>query len=63
MFSKHESYDTNMFVNGIEVVKNVSTNVSAYDRVVQIVTNDNHEITPEGEAKKSTYDYLNNCFC
>ena len=30
----------------------VSTKVSAYDRVVQIVTNDNNEVKPEEEAKK-----------
>ena len=60
MFSKHESYDKNIFVNNIKVDKkkkeskttpHVSTKISAYDRVVQIVTNnDNNEIKPEKEA-------------
>ena len=67
MFSKHESYNKNIFVNAINkkkesnTIPNVSTKISAYDRVVQIVTNnDNNEIKPEEEAnKKSTYDYLN----
>ena len=67
MFSKHELYNKNIFVNTIKVDKkkeskttpNVNTKISAYDRVVQIVTNnDNNEIKPEEEAKKSTYDYL-----
>ena len=66
MFSKHESYNKNIFVNTIKVDKkkeskttpHVSTKISAYDRVVQIVTNDNNEIKPEEEAKQSTYDYL-----
>ena len=69
MFSKHE-YNKNIFVNAIKVDKkkekeskttpHVNTKISAYDRVVQIVTNnDNNEIKPEEEAKKNTYDYLN----
>ena len=49
-----------MFVNNIKVDKansskttpHVSTNISAYDRVVQIVTNDNNEIRLEEEAKR-----------
>ena len=57
-----------MCVNNIKVDKkkeskttpHVSTNISAYDRVVQIVTNDNNEIKPEEEANKNTYDYLDN---
>ena len=68
MFSKHETDKKNIFVNTIKVDKkkeskttpHVSTKISAYDRVVQIVTNDNNEIKPEEESKKSTYDYLNN---
>ena len=69
MFSKHESYNKNIFVNTIKVDKkkeskttpHVSTKLltlSAYDRVVQIVTSDSNEIKPEEEAKKSTYHYL-----
>ena len=69
MFSKHESYNKHIFVNTIKVDKkkeskttpHVSTKISAYDRVVQIVTNnDNNDIKPEEEAQKSTYDYLDN---
>ena len=30
----------------------VSTKISAYDRVVQIVTNDNNKVKPEEESKK-----------
>ena len=53
-----------MFVNTIKVDKkkeskttpNVNTKISAYDRVVQIVTNnDNNEIKPEEEAKKKVH--------
>ena len=64
MFSKHESYNQNMFVNTIKVDKkkeskttpNVNTKMSAYDRVVQIVTNnDNNEIKPEEEANKQVH--------
>ena len=59
MFSKHETDKKNIFVNTIKVDKkkeskttpNVNTKISAYDRVVQIVTNnDNNEIKPEEEA-------------
>ena len=59
MCSNHESYNQNIVVNNIKVVKkkeskttpHVSTKLSAYDRVVQIVTNnDNNEIKPEEEA-------------
>ena len=66
MFSKHEFYNKNIFVNTIKVDKkkeckttpHVSTKISAYDRVAQIVTNDNNEIKPEEEAnKKGTYDF------
>ena len=65
MFSNHESCNNNIFVNTIKVDKkkeskttpHVSTKLltlSAYDRVVQIVTNnDNNEINPEEEAKKT----------
>ena len=68
MFSKHETDKKNIFINAIKVDKkkeskatpHVSTKISAYDRHVQIVTNDNNETKPEEEAKKSTYDYLNN---
>ena len=64
MFSNHEFYDKNIFVNTIKVDKkreskttpNVNTTISAYDRVVQIVTNnDNNEIKPEEEAKKKVH--------
>jgi len=68
MFSKHESYNKNIFVNTIKVdnkkesktTPHVSIKLSAYDRVVQIVTNGNNEIKPEEEAPKSTCDYSNN---
>ena len=59
MFSKHETDKKNIFVNTIKVYKkkeskttpHVSTKISAYDRVVQLVTNnDNTEIKPEEEA-------------
>ena len=60
MFSKHETDKKNIFVNTIKVDKkkeskttpHVSTKISAYDRVVQIVTNDKNEIKPEEESKK-----------
>ena len=67
MFSKHESYSKHIFVNTIKVDKkkeskttpHVSTKLltlSAYDRVVQIVTNnDNNEIKPEEEANKKVH--------
>ena len=59
MFSKHETDKKNMFVNTTKVDKkkkskttpHVSTQISAYDRAVQIVTNDNNETKPE-EAQK-----------
>ena len=63
MFSKHETDKKHIFVNTIKVDKkkekeskttpHVSTKISAYDRVVQIVTNnDNNEIKPEEEANQ-----------
>ena len=60
MFSTRESYNKNIFANNIKVDKkkaskttpHVSTKISAYDRVVQIVTNDNNEIKPEEEAEQ-----------
>ena len=61
MFSKHETDKKHIFVNAIKVDKkkettpHVSTKhltLSAYDRVVQIVTKDNNEVKPEEEAKK-----------
>ena len=60
MFSKHETDRKNIFVNTIKVDKkkesmttpHVSTKISAYDRVVQIVTSENNEGKPEEEAKK-----------
>ena len=67
MFSKHESSSKNIFVNTIKVDKkkeskttpHVSTKhltLSAYDRVVQIVTNnDNNEIKPEEEAPNKVH--------
>ena len=63
MFSKHETDKKNIFVNAIKVDKKkeskttprVSTKISAYDRVVQIVTNDNNEIKPEEEAKQKVH--------
>ena len=72
MFSKQEPYNKNIFVNTIKVDKTKESKttphvsakhltLSAYDRVVQIVTNnDNNEIKPEEEANKNTYDYLDN---
>jgi len=55
MFSNHETDKKNIFVNAIKVDKkkeskttpHVSIKMNAYDRVVQIVTNDNNEIKPE----------------
>ena len=69
MFTKHEFYIKNIFVNTIKVDKkkekeskttpHVSTKLltlSAYDRVVQVVTdNDNNEIKPEEEAPPKKY--------
>ena len=66
MFSKHETDKKNIFVNAIKVDKkkeskttpHVSTKhltLSSYDRVVQIVTNDNNEIKPEEEAKTKVH--------
>ena len=66
MFSKHETDKKNIFVNTIKVDKkkeskttpHVSTKhltLSAYDRVVQIVTNDNNEVKPEEEAKQKVH--------
>ena len=63
MFSKHETDKKNIFVNTIKVDKkkeskttpHVSTKISAYDRVVQIVTNDNNDIKPEEEANKKVH--------
>ena len=59
MFSKHETDKKTIFVNTIKVDKkkskttpHVSTKISAYDRVVQIVTNDTNEVKPEEEAKR-----------
>ena len=54
MFSEHETDNKHIFVNAIKVDKkkeskttpHVSTKISAYDRVVQIVTNNNNEISP-----------------
>ena len=68
MFSTHEFYNKHIFVDTVKVDKkkkeskttpHVSTKhltLSAYDRVVQIVTNnDNNEIKPEEEAKKKVH--------
>ena len=66
MFSKRETDKKNICVNTIKVDKkkeskttpHVSANdltLSAYDRVVQIVTNDNNEVKPEEEAKKKVH--------
>ena len=63
MFSKHETDKKNIFVNTIKVDKkkeskttpHVSIKMNAYDRVVQIVTNDNNEIKPEEEATKQAH--------
>lgn len=73
MFSKHETDKKNIFVNAIKVDKkkqskttpHVSIKMNAYDRVVQIVTNDGQgpEIKLEEESTKSTYDYLNSYLC
>ena len=70
MFSKHETDKKNIFVNTIKVDKkkettpHVNIRMNAYDRVVQIVTNDNNEVKPEEETK-NTNDYFNNylLFC
>ena len=63
MCSTHETDKKNIFINTIKVDKkkeskttpHVSTKISAYDRVVQIVTNDNNETKPEEEAKKQVH--------
>ena len=64
MFSKHVTHKKNIFVNVIKIdnkkesktTPHVSTKISAYDRVVQIVTNnDNNDIKPEEEAKKKVH--------
>ena len=63
MFSKHETDKKNIFVNTIKVDKkkeskttpNVSTKMSAYDRIVQLVTNDNNEVKPEEETKNKVH--------
>ena len=60
MFSNHETDKKHIFVNTIKVDKkkeskttpHVSTNISAYDRVVQIVTNDDNEIKLEEAQNK-----------
>ena len=61
MLSKNETDKKNIFVNTIKVDKkkeskttpHVSTKISAYDRVVQIVTNDSNEIKPGPEGQES----------
>jgi len=68
MFLKHETDKKNIFVNTITVDKkkeskttpHVSTKhltLSAYDRVVQIVTNDGQgpEVKPEEESKTKVH--------
>ena len=64
MFSKRETDKKNIFVNVIKVDKkkenkttpHVSTKISAYDRVVQIITdNENKEIQLEEEAKTKVH--------
>ena len=58
MFSKHESDKNHIFVNTIKVDKkkettpHVSIKMNAYNRVVQIVTNDNKEVKPEQRSQK-----------
>ena len=60
MFSTHETDKKNIFVSAIEVDKkkeskttlHVSTKISEYDRVVQIVMNDDNEIKPKKKPKK-----------
>ena len=68
MFSKRETDKKNIFVNTIKVDKkkeskttpHVSTKISAYDRVVQIVTNDGQgpQIKPGPEGQESKKKYI-----
>ena len=63
MFHKEHIDNTNIFVSNItldEVDKkkeskttpHVNTKISAYDRVVQLVTNDNSEVKPPQEEQQ-----------
>lgn len=63
MFPKQHSDKKIMFVNNTQLDKvdkkkyskttpHVSTKISAYDRVVQLVTNDNSEVKPPQEELK-----------
>ena len=61
MFSKHEPYNKNIFVNTIKVDKkkeskttpHVNTKISAYDKIVQLVTNSSSEIKPLREEQNT----------
>ena len=63
MFHKEHSDKKNIFVNNIKLDKvdkkkeskttpHVNTKISAYDRVVQLVTNDIPEVKPPQEEQK-----------
>ena len=63
MFHKEHIDKTNIFVSNIKLNKvdkkkeskttpYVNTKISAYDRVVQLVTNDNSEVKPPQEEQK-----------
>ena len=72
MFRKLQSDNKHIFVNNIKLDKkkeskttpHVNVKISAYDKVVQLITNDNKEVKPpQEEAKtKSTYECLNKHF-
>ena len=67
MFHKVHSDKINVFVNNIKLDKkkeskttpHVKVKISAYDKLVQVVTNDNTEAKPpQEEQKTSTYECL-----
>ena len=61
MLHKVQSDKNNIFVNNIKLDTNkeskptphVNVNISAYDNVVQLVTNDNTEVKPPKEEPKN----------
>ena len=64
MFHKVQSDNTNIFVNNIKLDKKkeskttpqVNVKISAYDKVVQLVTNNNKEVKPlQEEANKNLH--------
>ena len=72
MNQKEQSDKKTIFVNNIKLDKvdkkkeskttpHVNTKISAYDRTVQLVTNDNPEVKPQQEEQKnkSSYECLN----